>query len=408
MRNTVVTVIQLVLTLAILTGGVTAFRHLRATAPEVQRSQPEPKRPQVEYLVATRGDHPVTVRAHGVLSPAQEVELRPEVPGTVTWMSPLVVPGARIPAGEVLLKLDDRNFRYALSRAEAALEQAEQNLDLEEGKHRIARKEWDLFQGDTIPGATLQVKRDDASRRLALRLPQLVNARSAVASARSAFDEARLNLERTQIKAPFNALVQAKQTELGQQVTTQSPLVHLVGTDAAWIELPLTPRQLSQIQVPGVDGAGTTGAAGFASARIAGREVRRRAWVRHLLPRVDQGVRLARVLIEVPDPFGHADGDGLPLLLGEFCEVALDGGTLRDVVALPRAALRDRNQVYLLAAGDHLAIRTVDLVWEETDRVYLREGLEAGERVLVSHLSAPIPGLLLEAVEQPAAVEATS
>lgn len=403
MRSVLTLVFQLAVALGILLGGAAVFRHLKKTAPEIKKAEVVRSVQEVHFLRVQRQDLPIQIEAHGTLEAAQEVVLRSEVSGPVESLSPRLVPGQRVPAGEELLRVDGRDYRFALERFEAALEQAEQDLELEEGRHRIARKEWDLFQGDTSPLARKAAK--TTSKSLALRLPQLAAARAKVASAKSAFEEAKLNLERTRIAAPFNAMVQAKRVEVGQHVTPQSELVHLVGTDTAWVELPLTPRQLARIRLP--EATGQPGSRGTVSAELAGQRVERPARVLHLLPRVDQGVRFARILVEVQDPFRIEEG-GFPLLLGAYCTVSLEGRPLEGVVGIPRSALRDRSRVFVLDAEDRLRTRSVETVWERNDEVWIAKGLEEGERLVVGHVPTAVDGTVYRPVPMPGTEETSS
>jgi RND family efflux transporter MFP subunit len=400
MRTVLTYLFQLVLSLAILLTGGMIFRHLKKTAPKIQRARSEETLQQVKILRAHAEDLPITIEAHGVLRAAQEVILRAEVTGPVKWLSKRLVPGQRVTKGEELLRIDDRDYRFALSRVQATLEQARQNLELEAGRHRIAKKEWNLFQKEQAPPLALSGK--PPSKSLALRLPQLATARASVASAQSAYEEAHLNLERTHIRAPFNALVQAKRVEVGQHITSQSELVHLVGVDTAWIELPLTPRQLAQIRIPGVHPG--PGSQGNVSTQLAGQRVERPARVLHLLPRVDEGVRFARVLVEVKHPFYQEDPkESFPLLLGSYCKVSLKGIPFTRVLPLPRAALRERSQVYLLDSQSRLRSRRVHVIWEQAQRVWIDQGLAPEERVVVGHIPSPVEGSLCrpEGEEQP-------
>jgi hypothetical protein len=109
----------------------------------------------------------------------------------------------------------------------------------------------------------------------------------------------------------------------------------------------------------------------------------------------------ARVLVEIPDPLGLASG-ARPLLLNAFVEVTFEGGAaepaadaLVAVTRIPRKALREGDKVWVLAPDDTLTIRAVEVVLREAGHVLVGEGLKAGERVIVSRLAAPLPGMQL-------------
>jgi RND family efflux transporter MFP subunit len=371
---------QIILALLIVAAGAAGARALIKSAPEVPRSKPKQRLQAVTVREVASGDHPIHIVAHGVLRASREVTLRPEVTGVLTWVNEDLVPGNLVEKGAPLFRIDPRDYDLAVRRAQAARRQAEHNLELELGRSRIAKKEWDLFQRRG------SAKTEDEARRLALREPQLATAQAAVDSAAAEVERTQLARSRTSIRAPFPAVVHTKLGEVGELVSPQTDLAHLVATAEAWIELPLTPAQLSRLPLDG--SAGTT------SAEVAGRSVSRPARVLKLIPSVDPDVRLARVLIEVEDPFGtRPEHDArLPVLLGSYCTVTLDGLPLEDVIALPRQALRERDRVYLLDDEDRLEIREVQVVWEEAETIWVGEGLTPGDRVVTSHVAAPVPG----------------
>lgn len=371
---------QIILAMLIVAAGAAGARALIKSAPEVPRAKPKQRLQAVTIRKATTGDHPIHIVAHGVLTASREVTLRPEVTGVLTWISEDLVPGHLIEKGTVLFRVDPRDYDLAVRRAQAALRQAEHNLELELGRSRIAKKEWDLFK----KRGTAQTQEE--ARRLALREPQLATAQAAVESAATEVERTQLARSRTTIRAPFPAVVSRKLAELGRLVSPQTDLAHLVATEDAWIELPLTPAQLSRLPLGGSSGTVT--------AEVAGRTVSRPARVLKLIPSVDPSVRLARVLIDVEDPFGtRPEHDArLPLLLGSYCTVSLAGLPLEGVTAMPRRALRERNRMYLLDDEDRLIIREVEIAWEEADTVWLSGGIRVGDRVITSHVAAPVPG----------------
>jgi hypothetical protein len=124
-----------------------------------------------------------------------------------------------------------------------------------------------------------------------------------------------------------------------------------------------------------------------------------------LLGDLDPAGRMARLLIEIDDPLalrGETES-GAPLLLGAYVEVVIEGRELDNVVELPREALHDDDTVHLVGSGDKLVVRQVEVVWRQQDHVLVGKGLAAGDRVIVSPLSAPMEGMKIKIAEQPAA-----
>ncbi|CAN2040474.1 hypothetical protein GMMP15_1790001 [Candidatus Magnetomoraceae bacterium gMMP-15] len=138
----------------------------------------------------------------GTVISAQEVGLQTQVSGRILKISSKLIPGGRFKKGEELLRIDDRDYKIAIDIQKASVAQAFMEFKTEKGRQSIASEEWNLL------GSEIESTKEE--RELALRKPQLENARAAVDSAKSSLKKAELDLKRTVIKAPFNSLVKDK------------------------------------------------------------------------------------------------------------------------------------------------------------------------------------------------------
>ncbi|HHI68678.1 MAG TPA: HlyD family efflux transporter periplasmic adaptor subunit, partial [Planctomycetes bacterium] len=213
------------------------------------RTRPKPGhtvQPETAVLVRTmraaKGREVITVRGMGTVIPARKVVLQAEVSGRVIEQVPELVPGGRLAAGETVLRIDPRDYRFALAQKQAQLEKARLDLAVEEGRRRVALKEWESLKKG-MKGAS-------PDKALVLREPYIRNARAALEAASSGVEKARLDLERTNVKAPFNALVLSENTEVGQLVTPQTQLAVLAGTDTFWVQTALPVESLRWIEFP--------------------------------------------------------------------------------------------------------------------------------------------------------------
>ncbi len=205
----------------------------------------------------------------------------------------------------------------------------------------MARQEWELINSKS--GEV-----DDSSIDLALRKPQLEKVRAVIDSAATDVERVKVDLERTIIKVPFNAIVEQKNIDIGSQVTTQSTIATLVGTDAFWIEVSVPVESLGWLKLP------ENGEKGSAVRVVAEQGSSYPGRIIKLLPGVDQDGLMARLLIEVDDPMGLQSGNR-PLLLGGFVRAAITGKQLSDVFQVPRAALKDGERVYTVNSRYHPA-----------------------------------------------------
>jgi RND family efflux transporter MFP subunit len=328
------------------------------------------------------------------------------VGGRVVWMHPELTPGGRVPSNTRLLRIDARDYRLALEQQAAQVDRARTELELERGRKRIAEREWSLLNrsGGAATAAAGSQSQAPEGGNLALREPQLRSAQAALKAAQSGFEQARLAVGKTGLTVPFNALVQTRSVDIGQLVAPGAPIATLVGTDSFWVQVTIPVGRVSRIDVPGLRGA-KQGSSARIRQRTGEGVVERSGRVVRLLGDLDPAGRMARLLVEIDDPLAlrAETAPGAPLLLGAYVEVVIEGRELDNVVELPREALQDGDTVHLVGSGDKLVVREVEVVWRQREHVLVGKGLGAGERVIVSPLSAPMAGMKIKVAEQPAA-----
>lgn len=389
--NLLILLIDFLVPVAILAGAVVGMRALILSKPEVPRVEREAPAVLVETITVPESAPQVWITAYGSVEPAREVALRPQVGGVVVEQNPKLVAGGRIAAGERLLKIDPRDFQNALQQREASLASAHSALQMEEGRQVVAQREWELLES-TLPATP-------ESRNLALRVPILEEKQAAVRAAESQLAQARLDLERTELRAPFNALVLSESVEVGQSVSPQSDVAHLVGSDAAFVDVSVPGRYLAWIEVPGT-GGGEGARVELVKEMEAGLTFTRQGRVASVLPDVDPNGRMARLRIELADPLGLDSETPMaePFLVGDYVRARLEGPVLDHALEIPRVALREDDRVWVMSLENKLDIRPVEVLHRQEDTVILH-GVAAGERIVVSNLPEAVPGMALAVAE---------
>ncbi len=371
---------KIVLPIAIVLVGVAAAAVMIKTAPKTERGAPPQLAPVVDLLVAEPRALPARVTATGNVVPAREVTISPEVSGRVVHVSRKLRRGERLSRGDVMLRLDARDYELAVRMETSRVQQAELELALEQERGAIARREWEMLADES-----------SGSGELARREPHLQTAEQSLESARSGLARAELALERTTIRAPFDSLVRSENVEVGQVVAPGGPIATLLGSETFWVDVSLPVDHLAVLDVPGF-GAEAGSPAVVEHDLGSGDRVVREGEVIGLSAELDPQTRTARVLVAVEDPLTAPDG-GLPLMPGAFVEVTLRGRTLTDAYQLPRTALVDGDTVWLADAEDSLVRRTVEVSWTEADTAIVTAGLEPGDRVVTTRMSLPIAGM---------------
>ncbi|NGO38693.1 efflux RND transporter periplasmic adaptor subunit [Limisphaera ngatamarikiensis] len=376
---------RFLLPLLVLGAGAGAAYWLILTAPHVRPRPVEHQARLVEVVPVRFGLETVRLPAFGTVIPAREVTLYPRVSGEIVRIAETFQPGSRFEAGAELVRIDPRDFQLAVAQRESELVQARGALALEQGQQAVARKEYELL-GREIP---------EADRDLVLRMPQLRQAEARVQAAEAALEQARLNLERTVVRAPFNCVVRERFVNVGSQVTPATPVATLAGTDEYWVETTVPVDDLHWLAIP--NWSSSTGSV----ARVwrVGTSPARAAWsgvILKLLPDLEKQGRLARLLVSVERPWGREpQPDGPPpLLLGDAVRLELQGRTVRAAV-IDRRWFRDGDQLWIMNERDELEIRSVEVAFRGPDSLWVTGGLREGERIVISELPAAVPGLPL-------------
>lgn len=379
--------LRIVVPVVILIAGAAGAFFLKQTGPRPQKKAPDPIVALVDAVTLERSREQVVVQAMGTVLPAREMTLKSRVSGEVIRLHAEFAEGGLLRAGDEVMRIDPEDYELAVRQKQSQVTTAVYGMKLEEGYQDVAKREWALLGGGKDA--------DPSDVELALRKPHLRKARADLGAAEAELTQARLNLARTRIQAPFNAVVRSRAVAIGSQVATQDTLGQLVGTDAYWIQASVPLDRLSWIEVPR-----RTGQAGAAvSIRYGGGQWTREGRVIKLLSDLEPGGRMARILIEVEDPLdlaaeaSDARNRRPPLLIGEYVMMDIRGGEMADVFSIPRAALRDDDHVWIALPGGTLSIRKVSPVWRGSETVFISDGLAEGEKLIVTAVAAPVEGM---------------
>ncbi len=384
--------LTLVACAAILAGAGWVIWLIRTTEPKAERGGATRKGAAlVETVRVSRGSYRPEIVVLGTVEPARETVLAPRVGGEVIALAESFVPGGFVDAGDVLLTVDPADFAIAVALRQADLRQAEAALAIEQGRRNVAEREFALL-GEEI---------DPANRDLVLRVPQIASARAQVTADSVALERARLDLARTEVRAPFDAHILSRSVNLGSQVSAGDELALLVGIEEYWVVATVPRKDLARIDLRDRDGPGS---AVRVRDRGAWREgVYRTGQARRLLGVLDAQTRLARLLITIRDPLARAV-EGPPLILGTVVETRIEGRELADVTRLDRGHLREGDAVWVMVDGK-LEIRPVEIVFEDARFAYVGSGLRDGDEVVVTDLATVAPGILLKRIESEAGPE---
>jgi RND family efflux transporter MFP subunit len=359
---------------------------LSATAPKPEQAEDE-ARPIAVFTAQARQE---TVRlataTQGEVRPRTEIDLVPQVSGRIVEVSPGFVDGGTFEAGDLLIKIEEEDYSLAVTRAEARVAQARQALVREQAEAELAARDWaELGEGEASA--------------LTLRQPQLAEARANLAAAEAELEDARLDLARTEIRAPFSGRVRTRSADIGQFVSAGARVGRIFSTDLVEVRLPLTDRDLARLGLPiaFVASDERAGPQVDFSTIVAGEE--RHWWGRIVRTEsaIDTQTRVLYAIAQVEDPYGAGADEGVPLAVGLFVDARIEGRGIEDAVVVPRAALRPNDTVFVVEDGS-LAVRRVTVTSSTAERVVIAAGIAPGERVITSPLASPAEGMAVTVI----------
>jgi len=386
LRMLVLGSVKILVSVLIIIGAIVIYRYQIHTSPRLRRKKPPPQ-PKLVQVIAVQQDNCKTkVIADGIVIPAQQVTLRPQVTGQVLDISEDVVPGGIVQVGQKLIEIDHRDYDILVRQRKSDVAKALKDLKVEEGSQAIAKQEYKLL--DEV------ISEED--RELVLREPQLASTKAAQESARAILEKAQLDLARCDILAPFNAIIQEKHVDFGATVSTNSNLVTLMGTDEAWVEVKVWISQLKWLSIPRTNGDSGSKVTIYNNlAWGAGKS--RTGRVLCLIGELEKQGRMARLLVAIDDPFClKPQNRDLPqLLMGSYVSAEIEGRTLESVYPIKRSHFRDNDTVWILDDKEQLDIRNVKVAFMDSDQVYVNEGLNENEKLVMTDIAAPVEGMPL-------------
>ncbi|WP_318438759.1 efflux RND transporter periplasmic adaptor subunit [Photobacterium leiognathi] len=365
--------------------------------PEQQKAQV--RTPVLEVIRIEKQDVQLSVNSYGVVEPKYKAEVVSEVIGSVNYISPDFAVGKFVSKGDLLARLDDSDYHADLAQAEASLAQAQAKLKEEIARGKVAKK-------------TLRDVSPNKKTALGLREPQRKQEEANVKFAKAGVERAKRNLAKTEIRAPFDALVKMKNINMGSYLTQGKLIGELYGTETAEIRLPITPNSFSYLDLNRLDSRKLTIKAQYGDIQI-------NHWAAKLVRNegiIDKDNRMIYLIAEVDDPYNlkspldkssiksisslstSSPSLTLPVLqFGTFVTTTIQGKKVKDVIKLPRHVVRSE-QVIVVDSQNKTQTRQVNVVRSDNENAYVIGGLEDGEFVSLIRSDSLIDGTEVKTV----------
>ena len=359
---------------------------LLVNPPDMERGGP-PQGPQtvVETRTVEPRDYRIRIGSFGTVQPRTRSALVAQVRGQIVAIQPSFRPGGFFSRGDALVTIDPRDYEADVKIAQAALMDA-----LQAKAQEAARSEQALVDWQRLGEA------GEAPTDLVLRKPQLEAARARVISARSALAKAELDLERTQVRAPFDGRVLAQRVDVGQVVTVGAALAEVFATDYVEVRLPLRNADLAFVDLPEASGAAPLPVTLHSNLGEA------KSWPGQIVRTegaIDETARQLHVVAQITDPFGLAVGEASgagapperPLKIGEYVTAEITGKRVAGALVIPSEAVYQNAYVYVVEQG-RLQRRPIEIAWQNGVDSLVASGLAPGDALVMTPLGQVISG----------------
>lgn len=344
-----------------------------------------PERPitGVEVITVQPKTIQLTVSSQGTLLPAVETDLTAEVSGRIVQVADHFRAGNSFRQGDILIRIDPADYKAAVTARAAELANAELTLAQEQALTEQAAADWEaLGDGDASP--------------LTLRLPQLKQAQALVESAQAALAKAQRDLDRTEIKAPYDGIVLTKNVDIGQYIIANpaNPIARIYATSRGEIRLPITAAEANFLDF-------RTKRQRFVTLTLPNTKSDEtwQARLARIEDTINPNSRLLYVVAELPEPFTET-AQPSALRRGTFMAAEIEGRAVQNAYSIPRYALRGSNTVYIYTDENTLETRTVDILKSDAKQVVITAGLNTGERVVISPIAYYIEGMDVSIVNE--------
>jgi RND family efflux transporter MFP subunit len=346
------------------------------TSPKPQRKADAVKDRLVEVQPLQRSSSRPQLIAGGEVKSSQQLALASQVSGTLAVINPQAIPGAMLAKDTELARLDDQDLKLQVIQKQAAVIQAQAELDIELGQGRVAQQDYKISQNNSRGQVSAQDKA------LILRQPQKKAKQAALDKAKADLAMAELSLERSRLQMPFNGQIISRSVSVGAQVNANSSLFSITNSDEYWLEVKVAKQflPLLDMQQPVL-----LSQPGWPLQQ--GEKVWHKGKILHALPQVDANDRQAKVLIAIEQPMQLQPN----ILLGDYLDVRLFAQQLTHSYKIESQYLLDNDFIWVVN-DETLYKRKLDIIFHGREFVWASAGIEAGDKLLISKLGTITQG----------------
>lgn len=368
--------VSVVLMAAVGLGYLALHKPSQANQPAAAVGKPLP---EVAVVTMRKKDVTLSSELPGRTAVYQVAEIRPQVGGIIEKR--LFAEGTEVKAGDLLYQIDSATYEVAVTQAKAAVAKAK--AELEPARLKAARYR-DLIRTKAVS----QQDHDEVQAALAL-------AEANVSAAQATLEAARIDLQRTRVLSPIAGRIGRSSITPGALVTANQAGALATVQQLDPINVDLTQSNMELLRLKRALANGTVHAPGQAGARVRliledGSLYPQPGTLQLAEASVDQSTGSVTLRAVFPNP----DRDLLP---GMYVRAVIEEGVLAQTILVPQQAVtrnaQGEAQTLVVEAQDTLALRKLQLDRAVGGDWIVRQGLTAGDRVVVEGLQKAKPGM---------------
>ncbi len=286
------------------------------------------------------------VYATGTILANEEVELRSEVAGKITEI--LFKEGSYVKKGDLLVKINDADLQAQLKKAESKLKLSEEKEYRQKqlrNSNLISQEEYDNTVGE------LNVNKAD-------------------------YDLIKAQIDKTEIKAPFDGVVGLRSVSEGSYVTTSTVIARLQNLNALKIDFSIPERYSSSVKIGDDLQFKVSGSNNLFNAKIYAIE-----------PKIDPGTRTIQIR-------AICNAYNRELVAGAFANVELNLAQINNAILVPTVSIVPglKGQSVFVYKDGVVVSKPVEIGVREEKRVQITSGLSKGDTVITSGILLIRPG----------------
>lgn len=365
------------------------WHFIKANPPENRRGRGAPNAQmtvEVERLKPL--DYQVIVDSFGVVKPRTNSALVAQVAGQIVYVSPTFREGGFFEQGDVMLRIDDRDHQAEVKIAQSGFMTAKQQYLEEQARANQAGVDWDrLGSGKSATD-------------LVLRKPQLAAAQAKMLSAEAQLEKAQLNLERTEVIAPFAGRILKQNVDVGQVVARNNTLAQIYAVDYVEVRLPIKNNDLALMNLPETFRNQASSSDQKIAVTLQSDLIGEQSWQGEVVRTegaIDSNAQQLYVVAQIADPYSSEHS--APVKIGQYVKAQIAGKSIQGALVIPSSAIYQGSYVYVVNDGVLLR-KDIQTRWHNGFDSVIQSGLEFGDQLVLTSLGQVSSGTRVNVVGQ--------